>query len=123
MSIFAGAVLPRIRFMMPSCSFCSYRDSWMSSHHCTCGYIPDVYRIADLGDITGLFAPKPVVIVAGEKDDIQPIKGVRDAYRDLQRIYRAAGAEDRCPLVVGKEGHRFYADEAWPVLMKELRRT
>jgi len=73
-------------------------------------------------DIMGLFAPKPVVLVAGRHDKIFPLAGVRRAFRHLRKIYRAAGAADRCHLVVGPEGHRFYADLAWPQALAELKR-
>jgi hypothetical protein len=32
-----------------------------------------------------------------------------------------AGAADCCHLVVGAEGHRFYADQSWPVMLKEIQ--
>ena len=70
----------------------------------------------------GLFAPKPVVLVSGAEDTIFPIAGARKAYKHLQRIYRAAGAGDRCHHVVGQGGHRFYAEDAWPVMLEELAR-
>jgi hypothetical protein len=70
----------------------------------------------------GLFAPKPVVIVAGRKDTIFPIKGARRGFSELRRIYAAFGAANRCRLVVGSEGHRFYADRAWPVMLEEIAR-
>ena len=119
-SIYAAALLPRISFAMPSCCFCTYRDSIMSIYHCADNYIPGMFKVADLPDVMGLFAPKPVVIVAGKEDFIFPIKGVRKAFYHLQRIYSASGAGDHCHLVVGDEGHRFYADRAWPVLMAQL---
>jgi hypothetical protein len=75
-----------------------------------------------MADIMGLFAPKPVVLVAGKEDTIFPISATRRAFRDLRRIYRASGAESRCHLVVGAQGHRFYADEAWPVMLREIGR-
>lgn len=119
-SIFAAAVLSRIAFAMPSCAFCTFRASKMALYHCGCGYVPNILKYAEMSDVMGLFAPRPVVIVAGSNDEIIPLAGVREAFEDLKRIYRAAGAEERCHLVVGREGHRFYADEAWPVLLKEL---
>jgi len=64
-----------------------------------------------------------VVVVAGREDVMFPIAGVRRAFRDLKRIYRAAGADRRCHLMVGEEGHRFYADAAWPIVLKELKRV
>ncbi|MDZ4198226.1 MAG: alpha/beta hydrolase family protein [Kiritimatiellia bacterium] len=121
-SVYAAALLPRIAFAMPSCSFCTYRDSIMSIYHCMDNYIPGLLPVAEMADVMGLFAPKPVVVVAGQKDEIFPIAAVRRAFRDLKEIYSACGAGDRCHLVVGKEGHRFYADAAWPVMMREIQK-
>ena len=75
-----------------------------------------------MADVLGLFAPKPVVVVAGKEDDIFPIAATRRAFKDLRRIYAAHGAADRCHLVEGDGGHRFYADDAWPVMLREIKR-
>lgn len=117
---YAAALLPRISFAMPSCSFCTFRDSIMSIHHCVDNYVPGLLKVAEMSDVLGLFAPKPVVIVAGKDDDIFPIAATRRAFRDLRKIYGASGARSRCHLVVGEGGHRFYADAAWPVLLGEI---
>lgn len=121
-SLFSAALLKRIAFAMPSCYFCTFRDSIMSIYHCADNYIPGLLKVAEMPDVMGLFAPKPVVIVAGEEDPIFPIKATRRAFRDLRRIYDSCGAKDRCHLVVGKGGHRFYANDAWPVMLKEIKR-
>jgi dienelactone hydrolase len=121
-SLFAAALLPRLAFAMPSCYFCTFRDSIMSIYHCMCNYIPGLLKVAEMADVMGLFAPRPVVVVAGEEDDIFPIDATRRAFQDLQWIYAAAGAAGRCHLVVGKGGHRFYADDAWPVMLHEMAR-
>ena len=71
-----------------------------------------------MSDIMGLFAPKPVTIVAGRDDHIFPCTATRRAFKDLQRIYNACDAGDRFRLVVGAGGHRFYADDAWPIMTK-----
>ncbi len=119
-TLFAAALLSRIAFAMPSCYFCTFRDSIMSIYHCADNYIPGLLKIAEMADIMGLFAPKPVVIVAGQDDPIFPIEATRRAFAKLQTIYRAAGAEQYCRLVIGKGGHRFYADDAWPVLLEVI---
>jgi dienelactone hydrolase len=115
-SIYAAALLPRLAFAMPSCAFCTYRDSILAVYHCADNYIPGMLLDADAPDILGLFAPRPVVVVAGRDDDIFPLRGVREGFRRLRRIYAAAGAVDRCRLVVGRGGHRFYASEGWRAL-------
>jgi dienelactone hydrolase len=116
-SLFSAALLGRIAFAIPSCYFCTFRDSIMSIYHCPDNFVPGLLQTAEMADILGLFAPKPVVIVAGKEDDIFPIEGTRQAFNNLQKIYAAAGAADRCHLVVGEGGHRFYAEEAWPVIL------
>ncbi len=119
-SLFSAALLPRIKFAMPSCYFCTFRDSIMSIYHCMDNYVPGLLQYAEMADVMGCAAPKPVVIVAGKDDPIFPIKAVRRSFKRLKQIYEAAGAGDRCHLVVGPEGHRFYADLAWPKMLKML---
>jgi len=121
-TVFAAALLGRVRLAMPSCYFCTFRDSIMSIVHCACNYIPGLLKYAEMPDVLGLFAPRPVVIVAGLKDPLFPIAAVRRAFEKLRAIYAAAGAADRCHLVVGSGGHRFYARAAWEKMLAELNR-
>ena len=111
-----------MRFSIPSCSFSRFADSAMVIRHCPCNFIPALFTIADMSDIVGLIAPRPVVIVNGEEDDLFPIQPTREAFREVERIYEAAGAKGRCHHVIGDGGHRFYADEAWTVMMPEIER-
>ena len=121
-SLFSAALLPRITHAMPSCYFNTFRDSIMSIYHCADNYVPGLLRYAEMADVMGLFAPRPVVIVCGAEDPIFPVDATRRAFSDLQNIYRAAGAPDNCHLIVGQGGHRFYAADAWPVMLGELQR-
>ena len=120
-TLFAAATLKRVAFAMPSCYFCTFRDSIMSMDHCMCNYIPGMLKYAEMADLLGLFAPRPVVVVAGKHDDIFPIAATRSEFRRLKAIYRACGAEDRCRLVVGPEGHRFYAQQGWKAMLALMR--
>lgn len=121
-TLFSSALLRRIRFAMPSCYFCTFADSILRIRHCECNYIPGLYPVAEMADVMGLFAPRPVVIVAGKDDPIFPIAATRKAFRDVQRIYDAFGAKDHCRLVIGEGGHRFYAADAWPVMQRQMAR-
>ena len=100
-AFFSAAVLPRLRYAMPSCYFCTFRDSIMSIYHCADNYVPGLLQYAEMADVMGLFAPRPVVLVAGEHDAIFPVAATRRAFADLQQVYAAVGAADRCHLVVG----------------------
>lgn len=121
-TMFSSALLSRIAFAMPSCYFCSFCASIMSIYHCADNYIPSLLKYAEMSDVMGLHAPKPVVIVAGRKDTIFPIYGTKKEFAKLKRIYAAFGAEDRCHLVIGQGGHRFYENLAWSVMTREIER-
>ena len=120
-ALFAAALLPRIRFAMPSSCFSSFRDSVLAMGHCSCNYVPGLLKAADMADIAGLIAPKPLVIVHGRGDHLFPIRSTRRAFREVLATYEAANAAGKCALVVGPGGHRFYADLGWPVLLRLLK--
>lgn len=114
-TIYAAALDERISLAMPSCALCTYKDSIVAMEHCVCNFVPHIAEYFDMGDICGLIAPRSLVAVNGREDDIFPDPGVREAYAQIEELYRVAGAPDRCRLVTGEGGHRFYADDAWPV--------
>jgi cephalosporin-C deacetylase-like acetyl esterase len=110
---YAAALDTRIAAAMPSCVVCNYGPSLGSIGHCSDNYLPSALRWFDMGDVAAMIAPRPLVVVAGREDDIFPIKGVEAAYATIEAIYRKAGAVERCRLVVGAGGHRFYAELGW----------
>ncbi len=111
---FAACLEPRIRVAMPSCYFCTWRQSIARIDHCADNYVPGALQHFDLGDLAGLIAPRPLVIVAGRHDPIFPLAGVEEEFLRVQAIYDQAGAAGNCQLIIGEGGHRFFADLAWP---------
>ena len=101
---------------LSSCAVCSYQESIINIHHCTCNYIPGIARYFDMGDLAVMIAPKKLVILCGNEDDIFPIQGFHKVYATIETLYNAVGATYNCALVMGVGGHRFYADDAWPVV-------
>lgn len=118
-TFYAACIDERIKAAMPSCALCTYEDSIGSMTHCTCNYIPHIREYFDMGDLGGLIAPRKYVIVSGKDDKIFPIEHAKKTYEITKSLYDLLGAEDSCRHVIGDGGHRFYADDAWPV-MNEL---
>lgn len=116
---YAACLEHRFDGFMPSCAVCTYRDSIVAVHHCPCNYVPRIAEYFDMGDLAVLIAPKKLVIVCGKDDNIFPLNGVNETFDIVKKLYKGAGVPDNCALIVGYAGHRFYANEAWPV-MKEL---
>lgn len=113
-TIYAAAMDERIAAAMPSCAFCGYKESIGVQLHCICNYVPGIMRWFDMGDLAGLIAPRPMVIVNGLKDGIFPIESAKAQFVIAKALYDAAEAADKCAHIVGSEGHRFYAAQGWP---------
>ena len=117
---YAACLDERIKIAMPSCAVCTYRDSIIDLHHCVCNYVPNIARYFDMGDLAVMIAPKKLVVVCGENDPIFPLFGVKETFDIIKTLYTACSMPDSCSLVIGKGGHRFYADDGWREMKKLL---
>ena len=120
MTLFSAAVDGRFTAAAPSCYFSTFAGSTMAMHHCPCNFLPGLGQVAEMSDLAGLFAPRPMLIIAGTKDTIFPIDAVRKGFADLQGIYRDAAAADRVELYEGDGGHRYYKARVWDFFTEKL---
>jgi len=112
---YAACMEDRIKAVMPSCCVCTFKHSIVWKRHCPCNYLPNIGKFMDMGDMACLIAPRPLILVAGVTDIGFHIDGSYEAFETIKKIYKKAGAEENCTMVVGDEGHRFYSKLAWPV--------
>ena len=120
-TFYASCLDERVRISVPSCAVCTYDDSIVAMYHCPCNYVPSIRKYFDMGDIGALIAPRKLLVVCGEKDNIFPLGGVKETFTLICDIYRMLGKEGDCNLVIGNGGHQFYPDDAWPIIHKYLR--
>ena len=120
-TFYASCVDERIRYSMPSCAVCTFEDSIMAMYHCPCNFVPGIRRYFDMGDIGGLIAPRPLVVVCGKEDWIFPLHGAEESFALIKTAYRQFGKEHVCHLVKCNGGHQFYPDDAWPVMHRLLK--
>jgi len=120
-TFYASCLEERICFSMPSCAVSTFEASIIATKHCICNYIPGIGRYFDMGDLGGLIAPRPLVMVCGKDDLIFPIDGAKECFELTRDVYKQYGKEDLCHMVIGPKGHQFYPDEAWPVMHGLLR--
>ncbi len=113
-TIYAAAVDTRIAAAMPSCAFCGFLASIGAQRHCLCNYVPGIMKDFDMGDLAGLIAPRPLVVVNGQDDGIFPIDSAKEQFEIARTLYAGADAGDKLRHVIGPEGHRFYAALGWP---------
>ena len=76
--------------------------------HCDCMFMVNTFRW-DFPLVTALIAPRPLMILNTDKDNIFPLDGVVDVYQKTRKVYEAMGAGDKIGfaiyefLVSGKE--------------------
>ena len=92
---FATALDTRIKAAVISGYTNTFKDSVMSIYHCVDNFIPGVVNHAEMPDIIGLIAPRPLLVESGSDDPIFPIDATREAYEKIKAIYRVLDAEDR----------------------------
>jgi len=93
MALWTTAVEPRIKAAIVSGYLNTFRDSVMGMHHCICNFIPGLAKHFNMVDLAALVAPRPILIQAGTKDPIFPIKATRSAIARARTIYRTFEAE------------------------------
>ena len=119
-TFYASCLDERIKISVPSCAVCTYDDSIVAMWHCPCNFVPSVRKYFDMGDIGALMAPRKLLVVSGEKDNIFPIEPAKDTYSITKNVYKMLGVAENCNMVIGAGGHQFYPDEAWPIIHKYL---
>lgn len=117
---YTAALEDRIVLAVPSCAMASFKDSIGAMSHCPCNCVPTISNFFDMNDLMAMACPKFFIQVSGIEDDIFPIFAARKVFEDGKIAYLDNNAENRCAMVEGNGGHRFYADDTWPIIHKFL---
>jgi dienelactone hydrolase len=119
-TLFAAALEPRIHAAMLSCSLNTFYDSIGSIAHCIDNYVPGILNWAEMYDIAGLIAPRPLFVESGERDNIFPVKASVESFNRVRDIYRVFGAADRVEQEVFPDEHAFWGKRGIPFLSRNL---
>ncbi len=113
---YAAAVDQRISAVAAVCGVGMFADSIGRINHCCDAYIPNVMHYFEMSDIAGLIVPRSLVLVAGDKDPLFPIAGVKESFAGIEENYRLQGASEKSQLTIGDEGHRTYPRKMWTAI-------
>jgi dienelactone hydrolase len=119
-TLFAAALEPRLRVAMVSGYLNTFRDSIGSLAHCVDNYVPGIMTWAEMHDVAGLIAPRPLFVESGERDRIFPVQSSVESFRAVREIYRVFGADDRIEQEVFPDEHAFWGKRGIPFLARHL---
>lgn len=118
---YAAAIDDRVSLTMLSGSFCTFRDSIFSVAHCIDNYVPGILKFFEVADLAALIAPRLLFCESGSKDDIFPEPGVRTAFEESLKNYKAFQAADHISLDIFNAGHIFDGRQAFPWIEKHWK--
>jgi poly(3-hydroxybutyrate) depolymerase len=117
---FASALEPRIRAAMISGYLNTFRDSVMSLAHCIDNYVPGILNWAEMYDVAGLIAPRPLFAESGRKDPIFPIEASQASFARVKKVYEVFDAASQAQQEIFDDVHTFYGVQGLPFLAKRL---
>jgi len=106
-SWFIAAADPRIKAAAPAAGATTLNEHILTrsiDRHCDC-MIPINTFCRDFQDIGALIAPRPLLMIQGDGDNLNAIEGVRELYTDIRKIYDLYGASENIGLVEYPGGH------------------
>lgn len=72
---------------------------------CGSQIVPGLFALCDLPDLHGLIAPRPLLVEIGVHDECFRVDDALSCYREVERIYEAAGCRETLELDLFEGGH------------------
>jgi dienelactone hydrolase len=119
-TLFSAALEPRIRAAMVSGYLNTFRDSIGSLAHCVDNYVPGILNWAEMYDVGGLIAPRPLFVESGEKDNIFPVAASIESFRNVREMYGVFQAADSVEHEVFPGEHSFWGKRGIPFMGRHL---
>jgi len=82
--------------------------------------IPYLLNWFDQDVMISLIAPRPCIIVSGEKDHIWPYKYAIKALKIPRTVYKRESAHNNLLLIKAVGGHTYYPNLLWPKIKKYI---
>lgn len=106
-SMYVGAIDERIRVVVPVCSVGNYQ-AYLGVACCVGEVLPGALRFCEEGDILGLIAPRPLLVMNASRDSVQfSIIEAAKSVSWAREIYRLYGAEDKLRHAVFDAPHGY----------------
>ncbi|NKB71456.1 MAG: prolyl oligopeptidase family serine peptidase [Candidatus Latescibacteria bacterium] len=102
-----------------------YSDLWAAFgirdiNYCGMQVAPGLFALVDLPDLQGLIAPRPLLIDIGVHDTCFRVDTAMRCYRQVEKIYQAAGIADRLELDLHPGEHGWGGNLAEDFFKKHL---
>jgi dienelactone hydrolase len=99
---------PRLKAADIICYSDRFADFAMKrANFCGSQITPGLFDLCDVPDLHGLIAPRPLLVEIGKRDDCFLPESAMSCYREVEKIYIAAGAHEKLALDHFDGGHQW----------------
>ncbi len=106
-ALWLAAIDERIRVLVVSGYFSSFRASILARRHCECNYVPGVLDLIEMGELAALLAPRPLCALNGAQDELFPLAAATGEFERVRTAYALLHASEACALAVHPGGHSY----------------
>jgi dienelactone hydrolase len=107
LTMYTAALDERVGVALVNSYLGKYSVTCMREEHCPCNDIPGILRYAEMGDVAGLIAPRPLLFVNGQRDPATT-HAAHESFAVVERVYRSRGVPRRAKLIEPERmGHTF----------------
>lgn len=123
-TLWFAALDERVKCAVVSGYFYGVKESLLQlSQNCSCNYVPQLWTVADMGDIGALIAPRPLFIETGSADPLNGESGLANVRAQVEitaAAYALLGAPERLAHDIFVGEHRWHGEGAIPWLARWL---
>ncbi|GMK41985.1 hypothetical protein PCCS19_50440 [Paenibacillus sp. CCS19] len=98
----------------------TFKDSIWDIRHCLCNYTPGILTEAELPELLGLIAPRPLFLESGRNDHIFPAEGFERAVAEIQKLYERADAGERLAYDLFEGDHEVSGRHSFDWMKRQL---
>jgi dienelactone hydrolase len=120
-TLFSAALDPRIQVAFVSGYLNVFRDCILSISHCMDNYVPGILNWAEMYDVAGLIAPRPLFAESGDHDRIFPVTAARESFARVRKVYEVFGAQDQVGHEVFSGEHSFWGKQGLAFAAAKLK--
>ncbi len=120
-SLFSAALDNRVQLAYVSGYLNTFKDSILSLSHCIDNYVPGILKYAEMYDVAGLIAPRPLFVESGSLDNIFPIAASRESVQRVRKVYSVFSAPDKIEHEVFEGPHEFHGKQGWEFAKRHLK--
>jgi hypothetical protein len=107
LTMYTSAIDERIGLTVVEGYANTFKESIVDIPHCSCNYIPGLLKHAEMPDVLGLVAPRPMYWVTGAQDTIFPVAAFNMAKTQVEYLYKMLGVPGSFATYVHPRGHEY----------------